>query len=55
MNWYFIALSIMVVLSLGIDLERHGRTEMKRYNFFWSLVSSALLMFLVVMAIRHGF
>lgn len=55
MNWYFVALSIMVVLSLGIDLERHGKSQYKQYNFWASLASATLLMFLVVMSVRHGF
>lgn len=55
MNWYFITLVILNLLGLGIALEQHGTTEVRRNNFFVSLFTTALGVFLTVMAIRQGF
>ena len=55
MNGYFIAILVIEILGLGIHLARHGEPRNDKYNFWLSLISTAINIFLIVMAIKKGF
>lgn len=54
-NGYFIAILIIDVLNLGIELARHGEIEEKEHNFFITLFSQVISLFIIYMAIKKGF
>jgi len=35
MNYYFITLMMLLAMSLGINLTRHGQQRTDNYNFFY--------------------
>lgn len=54
MNGYFLTLIILYTLNLGFTLANHGE-EKGKYNFFSTLISALIEMFLIYNAIRVGF
>jgi hypothetical protein len=55
MNYYFIALLILISMGLGINLARHGQPKKENYNFFTSLISVIIEVTLIYFAIKTGF
>ena len=55
MNVYFIIILILDTLGLGMHLAKDGEPKEGEYNFFVSLISVILNIFLIVMAIKKGF
>lgn len=55
MNYYFMIICFLYVLSLGLHLGKHGQPREDKYNFWVSLFALALNLFLVVNAIKVGF
>lgn len=55
MNYYFIALLILLAMSLGINLTRHGQQRTDNYIFFTSLIAVIIETVLVYFAIKTGF
>lgn len=55
MNGYFIAILVIEILGLGIHLAKHGEPRNDKYNFWLSLISTAINIFLIIMAIKKGF
>jgi hypothetical protein len=49
MNGYLITFFILVFLSLGIKLAKHGEPEEGKYNFFLSLLSACFTLWLLYM------
>ena len=44
MNWATITILVLLVMSLGINLGKHGESETRTYNF-WSSLINFLIMF----------
>ncbi len=55
MNYYFITLMMLLAMSLGINLTRHGQQRTDNYNFFTSLIAVIIETVLVYFAIKTGF
>ena len=55
MNGYFIAILVFAALGIGINLAKHGESKDGEYNFWISLLSEAINLFLIIMAIKKGF
>lgn len=55
MNYYFITLMMLLAMSLGINLIRHGQQRTDNYNFFTSLIAVIIETVLVYFAIKTGF
>ena len=55
MNGWFIAVIIIYVLSLGITLGKHGKPQEGTHNFWVSLITVGIFVFLVYKAILTGF
>ena len=55
MNWYFIAILALEVFGMGINLAKHGEDKDGKYNFWLSLSSTVINLFLIIMAIKKGF
>lgn len=54
MNGWLIAIIVMYVLSLGVNLGKHGRPREGEYNFWSSLISTAIMITLIYQAIKAG-
>lgn len=39
---------VLIILSLGIDLERHGKERVVKTNFWASLIASTIIVYLVL-------
>lgn len=55
MNWYFITICVVFVLSLGIELGQHGKPKEGNHSFWIALISVAIELWLIIKAIRVGF
>lgn len=55
MNGWFVAICVLYVLSLGVSLGRHGQDKDEKYNFWMTLASLSIQLFLVIKAIQVGF
>lgn len=55
MNYWFLALIILFVLSIGIHLAKHGEKRNEKYNFWSALMGSIIQLVLVYFAIKVGF
>ena len=55
MNWWFVALLIIGGISLGIDIERHGKPKTGTDCAWVTLIATLIQVGLVIMAIRAGF
>lgn len=55
MNGWFVAICFLYVLSLGVSLGKHGQDRDEKYNFWMSLASCSIQLFLIVKAIQVGF
>ena len=55
MNWYFITICILYALSLGVTLAQHGKPKEGKQNFWLSLFTIILQLFLIINAIKVGF
>ena len=55
MNRWFIAICVSYVLSLGVSLGRHGQDKNEKYNFWATLASLSIQLFLTYKAIQVGF
>jgi hypothetical protein len=52
MNTYYLILTALQVLSLGVVLAKHGEKREERYNFWTTLIATIIIQILVIMAIR---
>jgi hypothetical protein len=48
MGWQQIAILILICMESGATLVKHGEKREGEYNFFTSLISSAILLFLLI-------
>lgn len=55
MNIWFLILIGLGVLSLGGIMAKHGEKRNDRYNFWSSLISYSIEIFLIYEAIKVGF
>lgn len=55
MNGWFLAFIILHVISLSFHLQNHGKNMDVKYDFWKRLISSAISLVLVYMAIKTGF
>lgn len=55
MNVYFIILCCICAISLGVSLVNHGKPREGDNNFFITLLSVAIQMFLIYKAVKFGF
>lgn len=55
MNGWFLAVIIIYVLGLGINLGKHGKKQDGTHNFWASLITIGILLFLIFKAIQTGF
>lgn len=55
MNYWFLAIIILQVLSLGVNLAKHGEVNESRYNFGFALFAALLNLLIIFMAITTGF
>ena len=55
MNGWFIALIVLYVLELGATMSKHGEPKTGKYNFWSTLITLLILMFVIVKAIQTGF
>lgn len=49
MNGYLITFFILVILNLGIKMAEHGNEKIYKANFFLSLISTLLTLWLLYM------
>jgi hypothetical protein len=54
-NWCFLVLLLLYAAELGATLVKHGQRKEGTYNFFTTLITAAVIISLVYMAIRLGF
>ncbi|WP_407390377.1 hypothetical protein [Carnobacterium jeotgali] len=47
MNWAGITLIVIYSLSLGISLTQHGKQREDKHNFWTSLISTLIVLFLI--------
>lgn len=55
MNIYFCIMVAIHLLNLGIELGKHGEEKTRKYNFWASLIGSAIGMLLLYLAVKTGF
>lgn len=55
MNGWFIAYLIIAAMGLGSELSKHGEEKRSKYNFWTSLISVSIAIFIVYKAIVTGF
>lgn len=55
MNGWFLAVIIIYVLSLGITLGKHGKKQDGTHNFWASLITVGIFIWLMYKAIQTGF
>ena len=55
MNYYFITILIIYVMSFGINLSRHGQPKEEKYNCFNTLIAIIIEVTLIYFAIKTGF
>ena len=54
MNWWFWSYIALMILMLGVDLERHGKAKTGNHSAFSSIIGYTIQAFLMVMMLRHG-
>ena len=55
MNIYFLIIVIIYGLNLGIRLEKYDKAKKYQYEFWLSLISTVISLWLTFMAIKTGF
>lgn len=55
MNWFFISIVLLQVLTLGIDLAEHGKIKTQKVHAGKTLVGITVVTVLVFFAIKTGF
>lgn len=55
MNGWFIAMIILYALSLGGEMSKHGQKREGTHNFYVTLVTCLVLVFIIYKAIQTGF
>lgn len=55
MNIYFIILTSIYLLNIGISLGKHGEEKVTKYNFFTTFIGSAIGFTLLYFAVKTGF
>jgi hypothetical protein len=53
MNVWFLAILILAAIELGVTLALHG--QHRKISFFETLISSAIVITLIILAIKEGF
>ena len=55
MNIFFMIMVAMYILSLGVNLAKHGEEREVKWNFWAALISGAIELTLTYFAIKTGF
>ena len=55
MNIYFIILTVMYLLNIGIALGKHGEEKITKYNWLTTFIGSAIGFTLLYFAVKTGF
>lgn len=55
MNGWFLALIIIYALELGGNMVKHGEMKQGKYNFWSTLITAGILIWVIYNAIKTGF
>lgn len=55
MNIWFIIIVALYVFGLGVNMAKHGEERETEYNFWSALISGAIELILIYLAIKQGF
>lgn len=55
MNGWFITISVIYILNIGINLAKNGEKKDENYSFVTALIGALIGLLLTYMAVKIGF